>query len=75
MTGLVHDYNFVSSYSGDSAAAHESAPDVNTLFTNLAAKDFTLPSSSAAKAAGIGSLGGKSAPSDDIVAPPVAKMI
>lgn len=66
VTGLVHDYNFVSSYDGGSAAAHEAKPDPATLFADAAAGKLTLAASSPALNAGVATLGGKSAPTVDI---------
>jgi hypothetical protein len=66
VTGLVHDYNFVSSYDGGSASAHEAKPDPAALFTDAAAGKLTLAATSPALEAGVATLGGKSAPSMDI---------
>src|SRR5579884_2830422 len=40
VTGLVHDFNTVSSYSGGSAGPHETTPDPAQMFVNAAAGDF-----------------------------------
>jgi hypothetical protein len=66
VTGLVHDYNFVSSYDGGSASAHETSPDPATLFADVAARKLALAAASPALDSGIATLGGKSAPAVDI---------
>jgi hypothetical protein len=66
VTGLVHDYNFVSSYDGGSASAHEAKPEPATLFTDVATGKLTLAAASPALNAGVATLGGKSAPTVDI---------
>ena len=66
-TGLVHDYNLVSSYSGTSASAHESKPaSFASLFVDAAGGDLHLASSSAAVDQGGATLGGMAAPTTDI---------
>jgi hypothetical protein len=66
VTGLVHDYNFVSSYSGGAASAHESAPDPSALFVDVAGRNLALAATSPALDSGVGSLGQKLAPKMDI---------
>jgi parallel beta-helix repeat protein len=68
VTGLVHDYNFVSSYDGGSASAHEAKPDPATLFTDVAARKLGLASASPALDAGVTILGGKASPATDLEA-------
>ncbi len=66
VSGFQHDYNFVSSISGDALSAHESSPAASTLFTNIAANDYHLKLGSPAIDSGVATFGGKSAPSDDL---------
>jgi MYXO-CTERM domain-containing protein len=66
VTGLVHDYNFISSTSGGAAAAHEAMPDPGTLFADLTGRMLALVATSPALDSGIASLGGKTAPTVDI---------
>src|SRR6185295_17138816 len=70
VTGLVHDYNFISSYTGGAAAAHESAPDPATLFADVLARKLALSAASLALDSGIASLGQKQAPATDIEGKP-----
>jgi parallel beta-helix repeat protein len=70
VTGLVHDYNFISSYTGGTAAAHESAPDPATLFADVMARKLALSAASLALDSGIVSLGQKQAPATDIEGKP-----
>ena len=64
VTGLVHDYNAVSSYSGGSASAHEVDPTAGQMFANAAGND--LHGASALVDRGTATLGGASAPSTDL---------
>ena len=68
VTGLVHDYNLVSSYSGTSAAAHESKPaSFASLFADAAGGDLHLAASAAAAIdQGAATLGGMTAPATDV---------
>lgn len=66
VTGLVHDYNLVSSYAGSSANTHESSPAPSGLFVNLAGEDFHPQV--ALVDHGIGTLSGRNAPSFDLEA-------
>jgi parallel beta-helix repeat protein len=66
VTGLVHDYNFVSSYDGGTASAHEAKPDPATLFTDVAGRKLGLAAASPAKDAGVATLDGKTAPAVDL---------
>jgi len=70
VTGLVHDDNFVSSYQGGAASAHEAAPDPATLFADVAGRMFGLAAASPARDSGVASLGGKSAPAFDLEGKP-----
>jgi MYXO-CTERM domain-containing protein len=70
VTGLVHDYNFISSYSGGAASAHEAMPAAATLFADVAGRMLALAAASAALDTGIASLGGKNAPAVDIEGKP-----
>jgi parallel beta-helix repeat protein len=65
VTGLVHDYNFISKVVGGSASAHEAAPDPLTLFADVVARNLGLAATSAALDSGLATLGGKSAPKVD----------
>jgi parallel beta-helix repeat protein len=62
VTGLVHDYNLVSNYTGGAASAHESSPAVATVFVDLTG---FMPAGPAVDH-GIDTLGGKSAPATDL---------
>jgi len=68
VTGLVHDYNLVSSYSGTSASAHEAKPaNFASLFADAAMGDLHLASSAAAAIdQGASTLGGMAAPGTDV---------
>jgi parallel beta-helix repeat protein len=70
VTGLLHDYNFVSSYSGGAASAHEAAPDPATLFVDVAGRLLALSATSPARDSGVATLGGKMAPTVDIEGKP-----
>jgi Right handed beta helix region len=73
VTGLMHDYNIVSSYTGTTASAHESTPtNVAALFVNAANGDLRLAAVTPAVAVdkGIASLGGKAAPTADVLGAP-----
>jgi parallel beta-helix repeat protein len=70
VTGLVHDDNFVSSYSGGAASAHEAAPDPATLFADVAGRGLALSANSPARDSGVATLGGKMAPAVDIEGKP-----
>jgi MYXO-CTERM domain-containing protein len=65
VTGLVHDYNFISTVVGGTANAHEAAPDPVTLFSDVAGRQLTLAATSPALDSGVATLGGKSAPKVD----------
>ncbi|HET6149726.1 MAG TPA: right-handed parallel beta-helix repeat-containing protein [Polyangia bacterium] len=67
VTGLVHDYNLISSYSGGSAAAHETAPAASTLFVAPATGDLRLLPTASAVDHGVATLGGASAPTTDVL--------
>ncbi|HVR63600.1 MAG TPA: right-handed parallel beta-helix repeat-containing protein [Polyangia bacterium] len=66
VTGLVHDYNFVSSYAGGVAAAHETTAAPALLFMNVPARNLSLAPASPAVGSGVATLGGKAAPAVDI---------
>jgi MYXO-CTERM domain-containing protein len=66
VTGLVHDYNIVSSYSGGAASANEKMADPATLFANMVGRQLALSGASAALDSGVATLGGKAAPAVDI---------
>jgi parallel beta-helix repeat protein len=66
VTGLVHDYNFISTYSGGVASMHESAPGPINIFSNSAGHDFTLAQMSPALDTGVASLGQRNAPTEDL---------
>jgi parallel beta-helix repeat protein len=66
VTGLVHDYNFISSALGGAASTHEATPNPNTLFADLTGRMLALAAASPALDSGIASLGGKTAPTVDI---------
>lgn len=70
VTGLVHDYNLVSKYSGTTASAHESSPAGSGLFASPSSSDYKLSNNSAALNSGTATLSGKSAPSTDILGSP-----
>jgi len=59
VTGLVHDYNLVSSYNGGAATAHESNPAPVTLFVGAAAGDLRLLPTAAAVRSRRGDDGGR----------------
>ena len=67
VTGLVHDYNFVSSYTGGAATAHESNPAAATLFVSAATGDLRLVATAAAVDHGIATLAGGMAPATDVL--------
>ena len=67
VTGLVHDYNFVSSYTGGAATAHESNPAAATLFVSAATGDLRLVATAAAVDHGIASMAGAMAPATDVL--------
>ncbi len=66
VSGLVHDYNLVSSYDGGSAAEHESSPAGARLFVDAAGDDYALAQDSAALDTGVATLAGNNAPNTDI---------
>jgi parallel beta-helix repeat protein len=68
VTGLLHDYNAVSSYSGGSASAHEVDPTAAQMFANAAGSDFHGASALVDK--GTAALGGASASSTDLEGKP-----
>src|SRR5262249_51442881 len=55
VTGLVHDYNLISSISGDARAAHESSPSATALFVAPATGNLRLSAMSAAIDRGVAS--------------------
>ena len=67
VTGLVHDYNFVSSYTGGAASAHESNPAPATLFVSAATGDLRLVAGGGAVDHGIASMAGAMAPATDVL--------
>ncbi len=67
VTGLVHDYNLVSSYTGGAATAHESNPAPATLFVSAATGDLRLVATAAAVDHGITSMAGVMAPATDVL--------
>jgi hypothetical protein len=68
VTGLLHDYNAVSSYSGGSASAHEVDPTAGQMFANATGDDFHGASALVDK--GTATLGGASAPPTDLEGKP-----
>jgi MYXO-CTERM domain-containing protein len=70
VTGLVHDYNLVSSYTGGAASAHESNPAASALFVGPTTGDLGLLPTAAAVDHGVATLGGASAPATDILGAP-----
>ena len=67
VTGLIHDYNFVSSYTGGAATTHESNPAPATLFVSAATGDLRLVATAAAVDHGIASMAGVMAPATDVL--------
>jgi hypothetical protein len=73
VTGLMHDYNLVSSYTGTTASAHESTPaNAAALFADAAGGDLRLAPLTPPLAVdkGIASLGGMAAPTTDVLGAP-----
>ena len=72
VTGLMHDYNLISTYSGATASAHEATPPAAaSLFMDAANGDYRLASgASAAIDKGVASFGGASAPTFDVSGAP-----
>jgi hypothetical protein len=73
VTGLMHDYNLVSSYTGATASAHESTPaNAAALFVDAASGDLRLVAQTPPVAVdkGIASLGGMAAPTTDVLGAP-----
>ncbi|HMF42251.1 MAG TPA: right-handed parallel beta-helix repeat-containing protein [Polyangia bacterium] len=73
VTGLQHDYNLVSSYSGTTASAHEATPaNAAALFLDAAGGDLRLAALTPPLAVdqGAASLGGMSAPTTDLLGAP-----
>ena len=73
VTGLMHDYNLVSSYTGATASPHESAPtDAAALFVDAAGGDLRLAALTPPRAVdqGIASFGGMAAPATDVLGAP-----
>ena len=73
VTGLMHDYNLVSSYTGTTAAAHEATPAAAAaLFVDAAGGDLRLADLTPAVAVdqGTASFGGMSAPATDLLGAP-----
>jgi hypothetical protein len=67
VTGLVHDYNFVSSYTGGAATTHESNPAPAMLFVSAATGDLRLVATAAAVDHGVASMAGVVAPATDVL--------
>jgi len=70
VTGLQHDYNLVSSYTGTAASAHEATPaDPAALFMDAAGGDLRLAALTPALAVdrGTASFSGMSAPTTDVL--------
>jgi parallel beta-helix repeat protein len=73
VTGLVHDYNLVSSYAGTTASTHEATPpDAAALFVDAAGGDLRLAARAPALAVdkGIAGFGGMPAPAIDLIGAP-----
>jgi hypothetical protein len=73
VSGLMHDYNLVSSYTGTTAAAHEATPTAAaTLFVDAGGGNLRLAALTPAVAVdqGTASLGGMSAPTTDLLGAP-----
>jgi parallel beta helix pectate lyase-like protein len=73
VTGLMHDYNLVSSYAGATASAHESTPaDAAALFVDAAGGDLRLAALTPPLAVdrGTASFGGMPAPAADVLGAP-----
>jgi hypothetical protein len=73
VTGLMHDYNLVSSYTGTTASAHEATPaNAAALFVDATGGDVHLAALTPALAVdkGTASLGGMPAPTTDIAGAP-----
>ena len=73
VTGLMHDYNLVSSYTGTTASAHEATPaSAAALFVDAAGGDLRLAALTPPIAVdkGIASLGGMAAPTTDVLGAP-----
>jgi hypothetical protein len=67
VTGLVHDYNLISSYTGGTASAHESNPAAATLFVDAAGGDLRPLAAAPEVDTGIASLSGMAAPATDVL--------
>jgi MYXO-CTERM domain-containing protein len=67
VSGLVHDYNLISSISGGSLATHESSPMAASLFIEPMTGNLRLSANSPAIDHGVASLSGKTAPSSDLL--------
>ncbi len=67
VTGLIHDYNLVSSYSGGAAGAHESNPVPATLFVGAATGDLRLAAGAVAVDHGVATMAGVMAPAIDLL--------
>jgi hypothetical protein len=65
-TGLLHDYNLISSFDGTTASPHESSPQASSIFAAPLNDDYTLAPGSPAWDQGASSFGGKTAPTTDI---------
>ena len=70
VTGLVHDHNIISSYSGTTASANESNQAASALFMAPATGDLRLLATAAAVDRGVASLGGMMAPGADVLGAP-----
>jgi hypothetical protein len=73
VTGLMHDYNLVSSYTGTTASAHEATPaNFAALFVDPTGGDLQLAALTPAVAVdkGIASFGGMAAPATDLLGAP-----
>ena len=69
----MHDYNIVSSYTGTTASAHESTPaNAAALFVDAAGGDLRLAAVTPPVAVdkGVATLGGKAAPTTDVLGAP-----
>src|SRR5262249_42792235 len=69
VTGLVHDYNIVSSFEGATASAHESTFASASLFMDAVAGDLRLANFASPMAVdrGVALLGGAQAPATDVL--------
>ncbi|HEY7372513.1 MAG TPA: right-handed parallel beta-helix repeat-containing protein, partial [Polyangia bacterium] len=73
VTGLMHDYNLVSSYDGTTAASHEATPaNAAALFADATGGDLRLADLTPALAVdkGVAIFGGMAAPATDVLGAP-----